>query len=211
MTKSKARIILDHDDLDTDFRPQDIKESRKNACRKLSDFISSLEEHGGWVQLKMMQFHQKSKPKKSQEPFRRGSRPSQVKSRANKRPTMVQGNTRPSLISQSSSYQVSNNKFQPKFTSNEYKSQAMQSFNRRMTYSPGKKPQNIKMDLSGISSIKGLDETGFLSPVHPQRPATVKRNRMSEIEDLIPMPQSSQESIKNPFGPEISINDSYQR
>ena len=89
---------------------------------------------------------------------------------------------------------MSNNKFEPKFTSNEYKSQAMQSFNRRMTYSPSKKPAP-KMDISGISSIKGLDETGFLSPVHPmreaaakKRPTTVTRNRFSEIEDLIPMP-----------------------
>ena len=51
MTKSKARIILDHDDLATasDFNAKDIRESRKNACRKFSDFISSLEEYGGWV------------------------------------------------------------------------------------------------------------------------------------------------------------------
>jgi hypothetical protein len=52
MTKSKGRIILDHDDLDTDFKPLDIKESRKNACRKFSDFVGSLEQYGGWVQLK---------------------------------------------------------------------------------------------------------------------------------------------------------------
>jgi hypothetical protein len=58
-----------------------------------------------------------------------------------------------------------------------------------MTYSPSKKPPSIKMDISMISSIKGLDETGFLSPVREaaQKPTAVKQNRMSEIEDLLQM------------------------
>ena len=57
-----------------------------------------------------------------------------------------------------------------------------------MTYSPSKKQPEIKMDLSGISSIKGLEDTGFLSPVRDGPRKQVKKTRMSEIEDLIPMP-----------------------
>lgn len=218
MTNTKIRYILDHDSA-TGFNPREILESRKVACRKFSDFVSSLEQHGGWVSLKKMQLMPKEPSskkqflKRKQEDLpRRGSRPSQIKQRPERR----EPEHRPSLISSkkfdqsynSSTFTVSTNQFKPNFQADKYKSQAMEQYNRRMTYSPGHKKVPVNMNISGISSIKGPNQSfrsDFLSPHRepPSRYLKPEKMRSSyepiieddapepyEIEDILLMPQS---------------------